>query len=201
MKLAGEKAALRRRARMRRDALSEDERRRHSEAIVRRVMGLGAWRRARSRLLFRSLGSEVLTDALIAETLRSGAELVMPRVKSLEEPLGMHVVRDPETDLAPGWCGIDEPIRDRCPERSLYDAEFVLVPGLAFDRRGGRLGYGGGFFDYILNVRTDLVETGAVVAVAFSCQIVERVPMAGWDVRVPLIATEDELIDTRDGRG
>jgi 5-formyltetrahydrofolate cyclo-ligase len=79
--------------------------------------------------------------------------------------------------------------------------DFVLVPGLAFDRTGGRLGYGGGFFDYILNVRTDLVESGAAVAVAFSCQIVERVPTAGWDVRVPMIATEDELIDALDRSG
>ncbi|MBD3291734.1 MAG: 5-formyltetrahydrofolate cyclo-ligase [Armatimonadia bacterium] len=201
MKVAAEKAALRRRARRRRDALVNGELERRSEQIARRVMGLSGWQRARSRLLFRSFGSEVLTDQLIDQTLGSGVELVLPRVKGLEETLALHAVADPECDLAPGCFGIDEPICDRCPERSLYDVDFVLVPGLAFDRAGGRLGYGGGFFDYILNVRTDLVESGAVVAVAFSCQVVEEVPTAGWDVRVPMIATEDELIDARDGSG
>jgi 5-formyltetrahydrofolate cyclo-ligase len=118
-------------------------------------------------------------------------------VKGLEETLALHAVSDPERDLAPGCFGIDEPICERCPERSLADVDFVLVPGLAFDRLGGRLGYGGGFFDYILNVRTDLIESGAVVAVAFGLQIVDRVPLAGWDMRVPLIVTEDEMIDAR----
>lgn len=201
MTVAAEKAALRRRMRKRRDALTGRERDRRSSEAMSRVMGLGAYERARRRLLFRSFGSEIVTDRAIDETLAVGAELVLPRVRGLEESLALHAVSDPRADLAPGWCGIDEPIRDRCPERSLYDVDFVLVPGLAFDRAGGRLGYGGGFFDYILNVRSDLVESGAVVAVAFSCQIVEKVPLAGWDVRVPLIVTEDELIDTRAGSG
>ncbi len=199
MKIVAEKAALRRQMRRRRDALVDGRQEAASAAIARRVMALGAYRRARSRLLFRSFGSEVLTDRLIEETLRSSAELVLPRVKGLEESLALHAVQDPEHDLAPGCFGIDEPICERCPERSINDVDFVLVPGLAFDRHGGRLGYGGGFFDYILNVRTDLVESGAVVAVAYSLQIVDTVPQAGWDVSVPLIATEDELIDTRDG--
>lgn len=198
MKVAAEKAALRRRMRARRDSMLDGGQEAASDAIARRIVALASYRRARSRLLFRSFGSEVLTDRLIAETLRSRAELVLPRVKGLEEALALHAVADPERDLAPGSFGIEEPILARCPERSIYDIDFVLVPGLAFDRCGGRLGYGGGFFDYILNVRTDLVESGAVVAVAYSLQIVEQVPLAGWDVRVPLIVTEDELIDTRD---
>jgi len=198
VKVAAEKAALRRLMRRRRDALVDGRQELASEAIARRVMALGSYRRARARLLFRSFGSEVLTDRLIGDTLRSSAELVLPRVKGLEEALALHAVGDPERDLAPGCFGIDEPIRDRCPDRSIYDVDFVLVPGLAFDRQGGRLGYGGGFFDYLLNVRTDLVESGAVVAVAYSLQIVDGVPQEGWDVQVPLIATEGELIDTRD---
>lgn len=198
MKVAAEKAALRRRMRRRRDALGAGEAEQASEAIARRVMALASYQRARARLLFCSFRSEVLTERLIAHTLRSSAELVLPRVKGIEEALALHAVCDPECDLAPGCFGIDEPICERCPERSIDDVDFVLVPGLAFDRHGGRLGYGGGFFDYILNVRTDLVESGAVVAVAYSLQIVDDVPRAGWDVGVPLIATEDELIDTRD---
>jgi len=199
VKMAAEKAALRRRMRRRRDALVNGEHERLSLEVMRGVLRLPAYQRARRRLLFRSFGSEVLTDLLINETLRSRAELVLPRVKGLEEALALHAVRDPAEDLAPGAFGIEEPITERCPERSLYDVDFVLVPGLAFDRRGGRLGYGGGFFDYILNVRTDLVESGAAVAVAFSFQIVKKVPLATWDVRVPLIVTEEEIIDAREG--
>lgn len=169
-----------------------------SVEIAARVMRLPAWRRSRTRLLFCSFGSEVRTDALIAETLEVGARLVLPRVRGPEEPLALHEVRDPQEELAPGSFGIMEPRKDVCPEVSPYDLDFVLIPGLAFDRRGGRLGYGGGFFDYVLNLRGDLLEQGAAVAVAFALQILGEVPQEGWDVRVPFIATEHALVDTRD---
>ncbi len=118
----------------------------------------------------------------------------------MEQPLSLHQVRNLRTDLVPGSFGICEPDEERCPELAIDEIDFVLVPGIAFDRRGGRLGYGGGFFDYILNLRGDLLEQGAAVAVGFSLQIVDGVPMEGWDIRVPLIATERELIDTRSER-
>lgn len=198
VRAAREKERLRERIRRRRDRLDEVEIERKSAEIVARVMGLASWGRARRRLLFCSFGSEVRTDALIEETLISGARLVLPRVRGAEEPLALHEVRDPQQELAPGSFGIPEPDEIRCPEVSAYDLDFVLIPGLAFDRGGGRLGYGGGFYDYILNLRGDLLEEGAAVAVGFALQIVDGVPQEGWDVRVPLIATEDELINTRD---
>ncbi len=188
---------LREEIRHRRDALGEAEIERDSEQIVRRVMQLPAYRRSRTRLLFSSFGSEVRTEALIEDTLRRNARLVLPRVCGMEEALALYEVRDAQTDLAPGSFGILEPDVSRCRELSVYDIDFVLVPGLAFDRQGGRLGYGGGFFDYILNLRGELLEQRAAVAVAFSVQIVESVPTDSWDVPVPLIVTEDELIDIR----
>ncbi len=196
---AERKRLLRQEALARRDALSPAEIEERSIAIARRVMGLGAYQRARSRLLFMSVGSEVRTDRLVADSLRSGARVILPRVVGPEEALALHEVRDLEREVAPGRMGIPEPIAGNCPECSPDEVDFILVPGLAFDRRGGRLGYGGGYFDYILNLRSDLVESGAAVAVAFALQIVDEVPRESWDVRVPIIVTEDEVIDTRRG--
>lgn len=174
-----------------------DEIQGRSTAIVRRVMRLGSYRQARTRLLFASYESEVRTGALMRETLRSGAGLILPRVVGWEEGLALHEVQDLEAEVAEGRFGLPEPL-ESCPERSVYEIDFVLVPGLVFDRQGGRLGYGGGFYDYILNIRGDLVETGAAVAVAFSTQIVDEVPSEAWDVPVPIIVTEDEVIDVRE---
>lgn len=201
MSVAGQKDALRERMLALRRSLSEEEAERASEEITRRVRSLGSYERARTRLLFASFRGEVSTEALIRDTLKSRARLVLPRVVGMEEALALHEVRDPETELCDGAFGIREPKPEVCPEVSVYDIDFVLVPGLAFDRRGGRLGYGGGFFDYILGLRHDLTENGAAVAVAFSVQIVDEVPRESWDVPVPLIATEDELINTRESRG
>ena len=200
MRAGHQKDRLRGEIRSRRDRLSGGEIARLSGPVVRRVMQLRAWERSTTRLLFCSFGSEVRTDALIGDTLANGARLVLPRVRGMEEPLALHEVRNPEEDLAPESFGILEPDAGRCPELSIDEIDFVLVPGLAFDRSGGRLGYGGGFFDYILNLRGDLLEQGAAIAVAFSLQIVDGVPLEGWDVRVPLIATENELIDVREER-
>lgn len=177
-----------------RDALPEAEHTERSRQITRRVMRLPGYRRSRSRLLFASFRSEVRTEALVRDTLRCGARLVLPRVVGMEEPLALHEVRDPQRDLAPGWCGIPEPVPERCPELSVYDVDFILVPGLAFDRAGGRLGWGAGFFDWVLGHRPDLIDSGAVAAVAFDLQVVEEVPMQPWDVRVPTIVTDNGLI-------
>ena len=200
MTTADRKRELRQEAQARRDALPAAEIDARSVAIARRVMSLGAYRRARSRLLFMSVGSEVRTDRLVADSLRSRARVILPRVVGPEDALALHGVCDLEREVVPGWMGIPEPVPGNCPEYSPDEVDFILVPGLAFDRRGGRLGYGGGYFDYILNLRTDLHESGAVVAVAFALQIVDAVPRESWDARVPIIVTEDELIDTRRGR-
>lgn len=197
--VAERKRRLRREALARRNALTPAEIEERSTVIARQVMRLPAYQRARARLLFMSVGSEVLTDGLIANSLRVGARVVLPRVVGPEEALVLHEVCDLERDVAPGWMGIPEPIPGHCPEYSPEQVDFILVPGLAFDRQGGRLGYGGGYYDYILNLRSDLQDSGGVVAVAFALQIVDEVPRESWDARVPIIVTEDEIIDTRRG--
>ena len=194
MSITEEKRALRRGVLALRDALSADEIRERSAQIARRVSQLQCYRAARTRLLFASFGSEVRTDALLEEALASEARLILPRVARGRDELALHEVADLEADLAPGAWGIPEPIAERCPERALSEVDFILVPGVAFDRRGGRLGYGGGFYDRILRARLDLIESGAAVAVAFALQIVEQVPRREGDVLVPFVVTEDELV-------
>lgn len=194
MTISEEKQALRRRILSLRDALSADDIRERSAQIARRVTQLQCYRAARTRLLFASFGSEVRTDALLAETLASEARLILPRVERGREELAFHEVVDLDADLAPGAWGIPEPIAERCPERALNEVDFILVPGVAFDRRGGRLGYGGGFYDRILRARQDLITDGAAVAVGFALQIVDRVPRHEGDVLVPLVVTEDEVL-------
>lgn len=194
MSITEEKRALRRRVLALRDALSDEEIHQRSAEIARRVAELECYRAARTRLLFASFGSEVRTDALLTETLASEARLILPRVARGRQDLALHEVADLQADLAPGTWGIPEPIAERCPEVALCEVDFILVPGVAFDRRGGRLGYGGGFYDRILRARQDLVDSGAAVAVAFASQIVDQVPRREGDVLVPFVVTEDEIV-------
>jgi 5-formyltetrahydrofolate cyclo-ligase len=101
--------------------------------------------------------------------------------------LALHRVDDPAGQLRPGMWGIPEPDPARAPTVAPAEVEFVLVPGVAFDPRGGRLGYGGGYYDRLLTaVATDTPR----VAAAFEVQMVDEVPMAPGDQRVDRVITE-----------
>jgi 5-formyltetrahydrofolate cyclo-ligase len=101
--------------------------------------------------------------------------------------LVLHQVGDIDRDTRPGRWGIREPDPARCPAIDPLEVDLVLLPGVAFDRRGGRLGYGAGFYDRLLTrLRTDCVR----VAGAFSLQVVAEVPLEPHDQRFQCLVTE-----------
>ena len=131
-------------------------------------------------------GSELDTAVVVADALASGKELVLPRVERGSRSLGLHRVQDPDRELEQGVWGIRQP-RVQCPEAAPSRIEFVLVPGVAFTRRGDRLGYGGGFYDRLIR---GLVPRPALVAGAFELQVVAELPMMETDQRVDRVITE-----------
>ena len=186
------KRSLRERILAVRDALPDDFRAAASRAIAARLDALPALRAARSLLVTLPFGSEWDAFLLARSIAASPRRLVVPRVQPGERLLALHVVADPAHDVVPGFRGIPEP-RATCPALAPADVDAVLLPGVAFDAAGGRLGYGGGYFDRLLPLlRGDAV----LVAAAFDEQLVEHVPMAPWDRRVPLIVTPTRVIAT-----
>jgi len=181
------KAELRREVLARRDALDPALRAAHSVAIAETVAALPEFAAAGGVLLFASFGSEVDTAPLMQHALRADKLLLLPRVVRGERRLALHEVRDPAEDLRPGVWNIPEPDPARCPERPLEAVKLVLAPGVAFDEAGGRLGYGGGYYDRMLQA---LAPGVAVVAVCFECQIVPAVPRDAHDLPAPVIVTE-----------
>ena len=107
--------------------------------------------------------------------------------------LELHLVADLERDVASGYLGISEP-RPHCPAVELSTIDWVLVPGVAFDLSGHRIGYGGGYYDRLL---PSLREGAPRIAGAFELQMVERVPAAAHDLEVDAIVTEVRTIVTR----
>lgn len=105
-----------------------------------------------------------------------------------------------EEELMPGAYGIREP-GPGAPEAPLAPGTLVLVPGLAFDAAGGRLGYGGGYYDRLLAGHRADIDAGAIVlaAPAFAAQLVDAVPTEPHDVRVRFLITEEGLLDCRTG--
>ena len=118
--------------------------------------------------------------------LAAGKTVAVPRVDNESRMLELHAITDPVRDVVAGYRDIPEPL-PACPLVARDTIDFVLVPGVAFDRRGRRMGYGGGYYDRLLPL---LSPRAARVAGAFEVQLVDRVPAAPNDIAVDAIVTE-----------
>ena len=141
-------------------------------------------------MAYMSFGGEFDTSPFVAAVLASGRRLVLPRVDGAHRAIRIHEVRDPQRELATGVWGIREPRVDLCPEIPVSEVGLVLVPGVAFARRGERLGYGGGYYDGF--IRSLGAPRAALVAAAFSLQVLPEIPVTDRDQRVDLIVTESD---------
>ena len=180
------KRALRREILAERDRLGDDERAAMSASIADRLLAMAELRDARTVMAFWSFGSEVDTIPLLERLESAGTQVALPRIEQRDlEPVG-YAAGD---ELSETSFGAKEPVAGRRLEPSELDV--VVVPGVAFDRQGGRVGYGAGFYDRLLGrVRDDAFA----VAVAFGLQVVDRVPAGGTDRRVDAVVTEREVI-------
>jgi 5-formyltetrahydrofolate cyclo-ligase len=183
------KQSLRERVLAQRDAIPPAVRVAASHAIAARVEALPAFTAARTVLLTLPFRSEWDTWPLARRIAASHRRLVVPRVDRTARMLALHHVEDLR-EVVPGYLGIPEP-RPDCPPVHPLDVDFVLVPGVAFDASGRRLGYGGGYYDRLLPLmRPDVAEVGG----AFDEQVVATVPVAAHDRRVGMVVTPTRTI-------
>jgi 5-formyltetrahydrofolate cyclo-ligase len=178
----------------RRNALSAREIETRSRLITDHLLCLPTLPDAECVLAFASFGSEIQTMPLIEALLQAGKRVLLPKVNRATRTLDLYSVECCQTDLAPGTWDIPEPIETRCKLHSPRDVDFIVVPGVAFDLQGRRLGYGGGFYDDLLAREQHRLTLGQIVALAFELQIVPEVPAREKDIPVPYIMTEERLI-------
>jgi 5-formyltetrahydrofolate cyclo-ligase len=169
-----------------RDSMSEEARARASEAIAAGIVALAAFAQARVVLAFLPYRSEWNATLVVDAAIAAGKLIAAPRVDVPARMLRALRVESLERDVAPGHRGIPEPHATRA-EVALASVDCVLVPGVAFDAEGARLGYGGGYYDRLLPL---LPAATPRIAGAFELQLVERVPAAPHDVGVDWIVTE-----------
>jgi len=184
------KRALRLRVLAERDRLPVDARDAASRSIAATLVERADFRRASTILLTLPFGSEWDTGPFAYEALAQGKAVALPRVNLERRMLDTCVVRDLGRDVAPGYRLILEP-RVHCELIDPAAIDWALVPGVAFDPAGGRLGYGGGYYDRLLPLlRTDAQR----IAGAFDVQIVEHVPAAPHDLMVRAVITPTRIL-------
>jgi 5,10-methenyltetrahydrofolate synthetase len=184
------KLALRRQVLAARDQLAPDVRAKAAAEIVARLAALPSFRAARAVLLTLPFRGEWDTLPIVNAALGAGQAVVVPRVNVAARMLELHAIVDPLRDIGAGLQGIPEPL-SHCEAVAPAAIDWVLVPGVAFDRAGRRLGYGGGYYDRLL---PSLPRHAPRIAGAFRVQLVNRVPAGPHDIAVDAIVTEAEVI-------
>ena len=149
------------------------------------------WKTAREILFFAPLPEEVDVWPLLLEALCAGKRAALPRFVAETRTYETRLIRDATTDLKAGHFGIREPA-DHCAQFRSSRLDLILVPGVAFDLQGHRLGRGRGYYDRLL-----ALMPGTTCGVAFEAQIVSQVPVEPHDMRLDFILTPQRWIEPK----
>lgn len=191
--VADAKRAIREHARAARSALDPASRQAASEALAARLCSLRRLSSARLVLAYGATPEEIDPAAAVACLRSNGALIAYPRI---ERPgvLGVYLI-DEDTELVPGPYGLVEPTAG-AHRAELAQIDAVIVPGVAFDAHGRRLGYGGGYYDRLLPLlRADCV----LIGVGYDQQVVDSIPAENHDVRLSAVVTPTRVLGDLQG--
>ncbi|MFH1856876.1 MAG: 5-formyltetrahydrofolate cyclo-ligase [Candidatus Omnitrophota bacterium] len=166
------------------DSQSEEERQRKSEKIALKLYALKEFTKAGVVMFFVSKDGEVQTRQMICEAQALGKKIVIPHINRKENKMLACQLKDMDTELCKGPYGIHQ-VREDCKQTvGLKSIDLIIVPGIAFNKSGQRLGRGGGYFDRFLR---GLSKKTFRVGLAFDFQIVQEIPSFSHDEPVDLV--------------
>ena len=166
----------------RRRAFSPAARDAASESARRFLLESPAWQSARAVFLYCAVRNEPDTGPLLSAALREGKTLLLPKCDPKRPGVMRAACCSALENLVSGRFGIPEPAEpDGGDSLDAPEPDLVVLPGVVFDRFGGRLGYGGGYYDRFLARTTG---SPALVGLAYAFQVVEALPLEPWDMRV-----------------
>ena len=200
--LAEEKQVLRRQMAIERDTLSPDQREYLSSLVCHHAWNFlqSCGQSAASLMTYAAFRSELDTRPLIAKAWEEHWKVSLPRVLPGSGTMTMHSIHSWD-DLAPGAYGIPEPRVSEEPGGRNSLPDYVFVPGLAFDKRGGRLGYGRGYYDRLRAAWEHLIPSASKpplwIGLAYGLQLVEEVPMDAHDAFMDILITEGGILECR----
>ncbi len=162
-----------------------------SLSIEEKLFELEEFKTADKLLFFVSFKNEVRTESMIKESLKLGKKVVVPITNLEEKKLELSELKDYDLELGRSGYGILEPKKEFFRSVDISEVDLVVMPGLAFDKEGNRLGYGGGYYDRLLSDNLKVKR----VAICFDLQIIGKVVVDGYDVKVDKIVTEREVVN------
>jgi len=184
------KRSIRKEVLRKRDEISRNIKTIKDLSIKQRLISLREFMDAKIVFFYASFKSEVETFAMIKETLKMNKRLVLPKVRKEEHGVMLYEIKD-INELSTGYMGIPEPSSLKEYSLSLDEVDLIVIPGVAFDYAGNRLGYGGGYYDMLLAQRK---KRSPIIALAYDEQLVDKIPSEPHDVKVDMIITDKRVI-------
>ena len=175
-----------------RNELSSEERRAKSRKIGEALLSSEAVIAATTIFIYVSFRSEVETRPIITELLKRKKIVTVPLTRVTQKRLDIIRITNLATDLVPGYCSIPEPPPELAATGRLSAAELdlIVLPGSVFDERGGRYGYGGGYYDRLLAEVPETLRYG----LAFELQMHKKLDLQPHDQLLDCIVTERRII-------
>lgn len=198
------KKVIRRDVLQKRRQLSYDEVKTRSKNIYKRLKSLRAFQESKSVLIYVAMSDEVQTNEMLQDSFDDKKIVAVPIVRKMENLLLLSVlseshvnelstgtINNESTNWSKSKFGIFEPSKDTVKPISISEIDLIIVPGLGFDKSMMRLGFGGGHYDRLLEMRN---EATLSIAVAFDFQVYPQIPHCAYDQKVDIIITDKEII-------
>lgn len=161
--------------------------------IIEKFMMSETYKNARGIFIYIGFGSEINTKIIIKDALNSGKEVYVPKVIKKDM---VFIKIDSLENLVTSSYGILEPIGDKS-DFDVNKLDLIVMPGVAFDREGNRLGYGGGYYDKFLE--QNQIECKKI-ALSYDFQVLEKLEVEEHDIKVDLIITENQVINIKNNK-
>ena len=172
-------------------ALSADEVAKQKQAIENRLFEFANFLESRIVLLYTPAQNEVNTQGIIRRSYLYGKIIVLPAFDPTSHAVRLFKVDDLDKDLIQGVRGNLEPNTKRCKSVPIDCLDIAIIPGIAMDEKGGRIGQGNGYYDRLI---PDLPITTRKVGLVYEFQIVPVIPLESHDKYVDIVITQDRVI-------
>jgi 5-formyltetrahydrofolate cyclo-ligase len=187
-----DKLTIRQDMKLRRDAMSMDKVLNLSRTIEERMFACKNFSACRHVMFFLSFGNEVRTDEMIARALKDQKQVYVPRLLKRQRRVEVCEITGMDHEFELGSYDIRVPSQDNSRVVSPTIIDALIAPGLAFDFSGGRIGFGGGCFDWLFK---QLPDKALRLGVAYEFQVIDSLPQDSWDERVQTIFTDNKTIN------
>ncbi|QEK11485.1 5-formyltetrahydrofolate cyclo-ligase [Crassaminicella thermophila] len=177
-----------------RKALSSNEITRKSDKIFHKLKTFPSYQNAENVMVYLDFRNEVKTNKIIDDLLEENKNVLIPISIPKTREMILSQLLDPKKELVKGTYGILEPKKEYIRKVNPEIVDLIIVPGVAFDPRGYRIGYGGGYYDRFLDKISKNVLS---IALAFDLQIIDNIPNDSFDKPVDYIITETKIFSCK----